>query len=291
MKTIITIDTEDGQHIPKWYRDALPHCAFHGDAPSSVKGSETHPHGLMVAAQAAIRTYPEPTEVHFLRVFDGQAKALPDNEWYFDYVGGLGPVMDFAAAGNDDSDDLDDDVDFPQRLMGYTNAIGSRNRAGKPSYFSGDGPRVQCTTMAERIWLWGKEGFQLGSGTSFADGKAAGVCAMEFEVPVVIRSWGSADMDIFSHDSMAARWSDWVSRYADVVGHTGEEDAWLEYVIRNGKIPADWVRGEHHNKFGYADIEDRWNSYIQDNVPLNLHPPTGTTRGSRIQWLEMRELK
>ena len=111
MKTIVVIDTEDGRHIPPDYRDALPHCTFFGDAPADILGTTTHTHGLMVAWQAAIRTYPEPTNVHFLRVFVSQAKAHRDNTWYFDYVQGLGPVMDFASAGNDDSNDADEDVD------------------------------------------------------------------------------------------------------------------------------------------------------------------------------------
>jgi len=119
--------------------------------------------------------------------------------WGMSPRGGLGPAMgiivygawvdrytgllksrgwvDFGAAGNSDQNDSRPDVSYPQALMpGHSNIIGSHDRAGIPSRFSGDGKGVQCLFWAEHILLRTAMGWSVGSGTSFAAPKAAGVC-------------------------------------------------------------------------------------------------------------------
>lgn len=85
--------------------------------------------------------------------------------------------VDFGAAGNDDHNDPDNDTSFPQRIMEVANVIGSHNRQGIPSVFSGDGPAVQCVFWGENIALNSNGVWERGSGTSFACPKAAGLCA------------------------------------------------------------------------------------------------------------------
>lgn len=83
----------------------------------------------------------------------------------------------FFAAGNDDRNDLDMDIDYPQRLMNQDVAIiGSHNRAGIPSVFSGDG-HVMCSMWGENVALLSNDQWHRGSGTSFACPKAAGLAA------------------------------------------------------------------------------------------------------------------
>jgi len=89
-----------------------------------------------------------------------------------------GKVVSFFAAGNTDKNDKDIDIDFPQRMIPYTACIiGSHNRAGIPSKFSGDGQGVLCTFWGENVALLSGDQWHRGSGTSFACPKAAGLCA------------------------------------------------------------------------------------------------------------------
>ena len=85
--------------------------------------------------------------------------------------------VDFGAAGNSDNNDPRDDIVYPQALMTErSNIIGSSDRAGRPSVFSGDGEGLQCLMWGERIMLRSYRGWATGSGTSFAAPKAAGAC-------------------------------------------------------------------------------------------------------------------
>jgi hypothetical protein len=91
----------------------------------------------------------------------------------------IGSSSVFCAAGNDDHNDADDDLSYPWRLVPHTCIVtGSHRRDGVPSVFSGDGKGVFLTMWGDRIPLLDQLGFwSVGSGTSFASPKAAGLCA------------------------------------------------------------------------------------------------------------------
>jgi hypothetical protein len=85
--------------------------------------------------------------------------------------------VDFGAAGNSGNFKKDIDIDYPQRILSKCNIIGSCKRNGKPSSFSGDGPGVQCIAWADKIYVASNK-WSIGSGTSFACPKMAGLCAV-----------------------------------------------------------------------------------------------------------------
>lgn len=290
MKRIVVNDTGDGQSIPDWIRDALPHCTFSGDGPPEVKGTPEHPHYLGVLGQAALRTYPEETEVVCQRVFDEKGTPVEDKEWYFDYLKSTGPYLDFGAGGNSDENDRDEDVDYPQRIMPFSNVIGSHNKRGKPSFFSGDGKKIQCCLVGERVWVHGPGGWVLVSGTSFSSPKASGVCAYELDVPVLNRSWGAADMDMLSDEDLTNAWRGWVDRFEDAIGKTGKEEAWNNFVLQHAEVPEGWSKGERHDKWGRGSLEEQWQSHVRENVPQEILPPTGPTTGQRIKLLDMKRI-
>ncbi len=85
---------------------------------------------------------------------------------------------DFGAAGNDDFNDRDNDIDYPQRVISGCNIIGACDRVGRPTIWSGDGPELQCLMWGDRVWspdIHGK--WHVWSGTSASTPKACGGCA------------------------------------------------------------------------------------------------------------------
>lgn len=131
--------------------------------------------------------------------------------------------VDFGAAGNSDSNDADTDIDYPHRLIPYVcNIIGSHNRAGMPSVFSGDGVGVGCTMWGENVYLNSNGVWERGSGTSFACPKAAGLCAA---------------LNIKSAD-------------------------WGSYVMRNATRPENWMGYLPNKKWGWGSLEYRYQEHL-----------------------------
>jgi len=117
---------------------------------------------------------------------DDQDNSLIDRQlgaywgrWGMKFASVIGSSSVFCAAGNDDHNDADDDLSYPWRLVPHTCIVtGSHRRDGVPSVFSGDGKGVFLTMWGERLPLLDQLGFwSVGSGTSFASPKAAGLCA------------------------------------------------------------------------------------------------------------------
>ena len=158
----------------------------------------------------------------------------------------------FFAAGNDDHNDADEDVAFPQRLLPeYANIIGSHNRAGRPSEFSGDGVGVQCVMWGENVALLNKYGkWERGSGTSFACPKAAGLCAY-------------LGLDHF---------------------------AWRKYVLAHSTRPDNWSGYLPHPKWGYGSPEYRYQEALA-LLPDELQPPAmrGGMR-VKLQYMDRKKL-
>lgn len=141
----------------------------------------------------------------------------------------------FFASGNDDKNDVDDDVSFPQRLLpGQVNIVGSHTRSGKPSVFSGDGVGVQLTMWGEDVALLSKEGrWERGSGTSFSSPKAAGLCAY-------------LGLDYFH---------------------------WRKYVLAHATRPDNFSGFLPHPKWGQGSLEYRYQELLSE-LPRNLRPPS-----------------
>jgi hypothetical protein len=147
--------------------------------------------------------------------------------------------VSFFAAGNDDHNDADDDVAFPQRIIPETaNIIGSHNRSGTPSRFSGDGVGVQVTMWGERVMLLDQDGkWEVGSGTSFSCPKAAGLCAYLG-----------------------------LSHYK-----------WRQYVLEHATKPDEWGGKIPHPKWGYGSLEYRYQELLAE-LPDDIQPPLAGRR-------------
>lgn len=157
----------------------------------------------------------------------------------------------FFAAGNDDKNDEDEDVAFPQRMLPeYANIIGSHNRAGKPSRFSGDGKGVNSVMWGENVALLNKYGkWERGSGTSFACPKAAGLAAY-------------LQLD-----------------------HYG----WRKYVLENATHPDKWSGYLPHPKWGYGSMEYRYQELLAE-LPDELQPPhvSRKKRTGEIEYMDRK---
>jgi len=126
--------------------------------------------------------------------------------------------LDFAAAGNDDSNDRDDDIAYPQPLVEGCHIIGSHRRCGVADEWSGDGVGMECCMWASGIQAPDQSArFSKVYGTSFAAPKAAGVCG----------AYGLDD----------AGWTDLCRSFADVP-------------------EGDWERP--HPKWGWGSMERFW---------------------------------
>ncbi|MFH0907185.1 MAG: S8/S53 family peptidase [bacterium] len=86
--------------------------------------------------------------------------------------------LDFGAAGNNDENDADQDVDAPQSQLPATVIVGACGRNGVPTEWSGDGVGVACVMWADRVYSPDMAGrWILWSGTSAATPKLCGACA------------------------------------------------------------------------------------------------------------------
>lgn len=132
----------------------------------------------------------------------------------------------FFAAGNDDRNDADNDVAFPARnVSDFAVVVGAHTRGGKPSRFSGDGKGVQVAMWGENVPLLNGDGYwDVGSGTSFACPKAAGLCA-------VLQT-----------------------KYAEFV----------QYAEQNCTTPKDWKGELPHPKWGWGSLEYRYQEYMAE---------------------------
>lgn len=151
---------------------------------------------------------------------------------------GLG-FVDFGAAGNNDANDSDSDVAYPQAAMPERcNIIGARARNGRPAKWSGDGRGVLHTMWAAGVASPNPDGsWTRWSGTSAATPKAAGVCA-------------ALEMD--------------ADTYRGLVADTASRP-------EGYKLP--------HPKWGWGDMEYLWQSFAADLPRNLLPPAkTGTLR-------------
>lgn len=161
--------------------------------------------------------------------------AITWNQWadlYKSITGKIGAVS-FFAAGNDDKNDMDEDVDFPQRLMAdHVCIIGSHNKSGKPSKFSGDGKGVLVTFWGENIKLLSDVKWDSGSGTSFSCPKAAGLCAL--------------------------------------LGYNATQ--FRKYVKENATRPINYIGPVPHPKWGEGSLEYKYQDGLM-MLPADLRPP------------------
>lgn len=162
--------------------------------------------------------------------------------------------VDFSASGNSDTNDADGDVSFPQRLMpDICNIIGSAQRGGVPSRFSGDGTGVQCLFWGEDVPLCSNGYWQRGSGTSFACPKAAGLCA---------------------YLGLNTR-------------------LWRAYVEGHASHPAEWTGAIQHPKWGYGNLERQYQDMLgrlpANLLPLDAGFPA-TSGYAPIDWQDYRSL-
>lgn len=161
--------------------------------------------------------------------------------------------VDFAAAGNGDFNDLDNDISYPQRLMsGVTNIIASHRQDGVPSTFSGDGPGVQCAMWGEDILLNDNGSWGIGSGTSFSCPKALGLCAA--------LGLNTAD--------------------------------WRKYVVNNTTKPEGWEGKLPHPKWGFGSLEYRYQERLAMLDDHLLPPYMGRARISKLaRWFDRELIK
>lgn len=156
-----------------------------------------------------------------------------------DYAPMIGPggIVDFGAAGNDDANDADEDVAYPQAAMPTCNVIGAHDRRGVPCRWSGDGRGVLCTMWADRIWSPDASGaWHLWSGTSAATPKACGVAAAH-----------GFDLHAFRR----------------------HVETWAERPIGYDALP--------HPKWGWGSMENAWQALIAKLPASILPPMTATS--------------
>ena len=154
--------------------------------------------------------------------------------WGMKFSNVIGGSAVFCAAGNDDRNDIDDDLAYPWRLIPHTCLVtGSHRRDGVPSVFSGDGKGVFLTMWGERLPLLDHDGFwAVGSGTSFSSPKAAGLCAYLKLDALGFRDYTRA--------------------------HATRPDSY------DGYMP--------HNKWGWGSLEYRYQE-ASSTIPDELRPP------------------
>ncbi|MCC6594241.1 MAG: S8/S53 family peptidase [Xanthomonadales bacterium] len=291
-RSIVIVDTEDGEHLPAAYRESLPHCTFKGFARPEEKGTPTHPHGRMCGWLAAASTFPHETEVSFIRIFDSASKPVWHDRWYFPLLRDMPPMQSFHAAGNDDANDADPDVDYPQSERATRlHVIGSHNRAGVPSVWSGDrAGAVECSTWAEDIWLHDGLRWEIGSGTSFACPKIAGLCAAVMNVPVISHSWGAWDGDQGDQEVNSAYWTTWAVEYLKAIRAdetAGVSAEWQAFVRQNATRPIG-THADRHAKWGWGSMEDEWQRRLHSAMKGFI--PSAKRARPAAAWMDYRRI-
>lgn len=286
----MVVDTVGGDRFSKSYKDYFPKASLRGL--ELRNDGDCHSHGYQCGYYAGVLTalLNEPSEIVFVRIFDGNGAPVPmSNEWVLDVIlrerpdyitnswgqadldhkwgdivgettwkqwvkeykricDSIGAVS-FFAAGNDDVNDSDIDVDFPQRLMPDDVAIiGSHNRAGIPSQFSGDGHGVLFTMWGENVALLSNDQWHRGSGTSFSCPKACGLAA-----------YLGLNLSTLKHYA-----ADCASRPDDY----------------QGLIP--------NVKWGWGSLEHKYQEYLA-RLPEQLQPPYIHPRVKVTEWKDFRE--
>jgi len=85
--------------------------------------------------------------------------------------------LDFAAAGNNDENDRDPDIVYPQAALDFSHIIGSHRRCGVADGWSADGSGMECCMWGSGIQAPDQFArFFIVFGTSETAPKAAGVC-------------------------------------------------------------------------------------------------------------------
>jgi hypothetical protein len=135
--------------------------------------------------------------------------------------------VDFRASGNNDSNDSDQDVAYPQAMMpDDVHLIGACDRAGIPTPWSSDGRGVECVFWGHQIRACDIEGrFSVVSGTSFACPKACGVAAR----------LGLGDRE------------------------------WRDLVIAQATRPAGEAFPLPHAKWGWGCMEESWQRFARES--------------------------
>lgn len=286
---ILVVDTVGGNRFSAAYKDYFPNATLRGlelrdDGPCHPHGYQC---GYYAGVLTALLK--EPCEIVFARIFDGQGAPVPkSNEWILDvitkeqpdyisnswgqsdgdtrfgdmagqlawqdwvkfYRKAIGDMsVSFFAAGNDDHNDKDVDVDYPQRLIpDDVCIIGSHNRAGIPSEFSGDGAGVLCTMWGENVALLSQDQWHRGSGTSFSCPKAAGLCAF--------------------------------------LGLSNAE--FRLYAASNCSRPDDYQGLIPSAKWGLGSLEHKYQEYLA-RLPEELQPPIMRSNIKVTEWRDFRE--
>ncbi len=155
----------------------------------------------------------------FERFTAGYSELLADDD---------GPA-DFGAAGNNDRNDADDDVAFPQAQLSLCNVTGACDRRGVPCVWSGDGRGVLCVMWGDRVLSPDAKGiWTLWSGTSAATPKACGAAAA---------------LELTT-------------------------DGWREWVRNNATRPKDWKGALPHPKWGWGCEEESWQLPMKRYAPI-----------------------
>ena len=281
---LLCVDSQ-GEQIHSAYRDLLPNIELRGTpTPEKWRDSICHEHGslcgwlLALPAQAAILAgeLAEKVELVFCRIFDQNARFIPDSEerilevireerpavvsrswgqwdqdsqlgewsgqlnwqeWAAEYAALQEEIgfLDVGAAGNEDENDKDDDIIYPQRLLENCCIVGAAHRSGKPAEWSGDGAGVLCIMWGDRVYSPDATGrWRLWSGTSAATPKFAGAAAL--------RRLPTEDLKL----------------------------AVMHEATRPTK--AVYANMTHHAKWGFGNWEEAWQRYAR-LMPSDLMPP------------------
>lgn len=136
--------------------------------------------------------------------------------------------VDVSASGNLDNNDEDNDIGYPQRLMARSLIIGSHNRAGIPSTWSGDGAQLLGLFWGEGIKSPNLDGtWTQWQGTSASCPKCAGcVAANLFDYEQAV-DWFKSTPDFprkgdrphpkYGWGSREQAWQDYLSAYPPVI--------------------------------------------------------------------------
>lgn len=166
-----------------------------------------------------IHPFTEDQQQYLAQMWDGN---LLQNEWTM-----------FAAAGNNDDFDQDNDVALPQRYMSHGCVMTAFSRSGDTLPWPADGPNVTGGMWGENLYLRGHNGWEIGSGTSFTNCSWAGVCMYHGK----FRPWEAQN-----------------------------------FFMNNCVRPEGWSLGQRNNKVGFGNGERLYQELLR-NVPRELMTP------------------